>query len=111
MWTFSVIKNNVLVGIIEINFETWNNRLRITECIVFDNHKRKGIGRALINHVIKKAKELHARAIVLETQTSNIPAICFYQACGFSLIGVDLIAYSNTDVEKDEVRIEFGLVL
>ena len=49
-----------------------------------------------------------ARMLVLETQSCNDPAICFYRKMGFSLIGFDLTAYSQADVEKKEVRLEFA---
>lgn len=37
-----------------------------------------------------------ARMIVLETQSCNEAAIAFYRKNGFSVIGFDLYAYSNT---------------
>lgn len=49
-----------------------------------------------------------ARMIVLETQSCNEAAIAFYRKKGFSVIGFDLYAYSNTDPERHEVRIEMG---
>ena len=49
-----------------------------------------------------------ARMIVLETQSCNEAAIAFYRKNGFSVIGFDLYAYSNTDPERHEVRIEMG---
>ena len=44
----------------------------------------------------------------LETQTCNENAIAFYRRYGFEIIGFDLYAYSNTDPEKNEVRVEMG---
>ena len=35
-------------------------------------------------------------------------AIAFYRRYGFEIIGFDLYAYSNTDPEKNEVRVEMG---
>ncbi len=100
-----------LAGVLEINFESWNQRVRITECIVFDRFLRKGIGSKLMAFGEERAKALNARAMVLETQTSNVRAIDFYRNCGFSLIGTDLHAYSNADCEKREVRIEMGKIV
>ena len=100
-----------LAGILEVNFETWNKRLRITECIVFDQYLRNGIGSQLMDFAKERALNLGARALVLETQTSNVRAISFYKSCGFTLIGTDLSAYSNSDVKECEVRIEMGLFL
>lgn len=46
--------------------------------------------------------------VVLETQTCNENAIAFYRKNGFDIIGFDLYAYTNTDPERHEVRIEMG---
>lgn len=46
--------------------------------------------------------------MVLETQSCNENAIAFYKKNGFELIGFDLYAYSNTDPERHEVRVEMG---
>ena len=58
--------------------------------------------------ILKEAKASNARMVVLETQTCNEKAIAFYRRNGFEIIGFDLYAYSNTDPEKHEVRIEMG---
>lgn len=54
------------------------------------------------------AKEARARMLVLETQSCSVQAISFYLKHGFELVGIDSAAYSNDDIEKGEVRLEFG---
>lgn len=49
--------------------------------------------------------------VVLETQTCNTNAISFYKKNGFEIIGFDLYAYSNEDLDRHEVRIEMGRIL
>lgn len=98
-----------IVGFIELSHETWNNRLRISNIYVEEKYRREGIGTKLMKYAISFAKEKNIRALVLETQSCNYPAISFYMKCGFSIIGFDLNCYSNEDVEKKEVRIEMGL--
>ena len=48
---------------------------------------------------------------MLETQTNKDTAIKFYLNFGFKLIGLDIAAYSNEDIEKKEIRLELGLKL
>lgn len=60
---------------------------------------------------IDLAKAKHARALVLETQSCNEPAIRFYFSCGFRFIGLDTTHYSNSDILNREVRLEMGLDL
>ena len=45
---------------------------------------------------------------VLETQSCNEKAIAFYKKCGFEIIGFDLYAFTDTDPERREVRLEMG---
>jgi len=61
-----------------------------------------------MNTVLKEAKEGSARMVVLETQTCNENVIAFYRKNGFDTIGSALYAYTNTDQERHEVRIEMG---
>ena len=76
---------------------------------MFDSAKRSaGIGTALIEVITKEAMASGARMMVLETQSCNENAIAFYKKHGFDIIGFDLYAYSNSDPERHEVRIEMG---
>jgi len=97
------------VGWIELGFHKWNNRMRIWELLVEEGFRHKGIGTLLVDHAVKLSKKRKARMLVAETQSCNIPAINFYLKNGFELIGFDSGAYSNEDIKRREVRLEFGL--
>lgn len=97
------------VGWIELGFQKWNNRMRIWELLVEERFRRKGIGTILVDYAAKVSKKRGARMLVVETQSCNVPAINFYLKHGFELIGFDIAAYSNEDIERKEVRLEFGL--
>ncbi|OZM56104.1 hypothetical protein CIB95_13425 [Lottiidibacillus patelloidae] len=99
------------IGVVSVSHEKWNNVLRINDIHVQQSHQKKGIGSKLITFVKTRATELGVRALVVETQTSNYPAIDFYRKHDFNLIGCDFLSYSNNDIEKKEVRIEMGLNL
>lgn len=99
------------VGWSELGYERWNNRMRVWEFSVAEGFRRKGIGTLLMRHAVNVAKERGARMLVLETQSCNVPAINFYLKFGFELIGFDVAAYTNEDIERKEVRLEFGLKL
>jgi ribosomal protein S18 acetylase RimI-like enzyme len=99
------------VGWIELGYHKWNNRMRIWEILVREEYRRRDIGTLLMDYAVKIAKEKGARALVLETQSCNAPAITFYLKYGFELIGFDSTAYSNDDIQKKEVRLEMGLRL
>jgi len=97
------------VGWIEMGFQKWNNRMRIWELLVEEGFRRKGIGTLLMDYAVKVSKERKTRMLVVETQSCNIPAINFHLKHGFELIDFDIAAYSNEDIERKEVKLEFGL--
>ena len=106
---FGAFEGGELLGFVEGSPETWNNRFRISNICVFDPARRQGsVGTALMQAIERAAEASGARMIVLETQTCNENAIAFYRRNGFALIGLDLYAYSNTDPERREVRLEMG---
>ena len=106
---YGAFEKERLLGFVEGFLETWNNRYRISNICIFDDaDRRRGIGSALMDTVLKEATASKARMVVLETQTCNENAITFYRRYGFEIIGFDLYSYSNTDPEKHEVRVEMG---
>lgn len=109
--SFGVYIDQDIVGYLVVNFEEYNNRMRITQLLVDQRFRRQGIGKSLMSYAEKLATSVNARALVLETQTCNIPAITFYKKCGYKIIGIDLISYSNTDVDNQEVRLEMAKLL
>ena len=107
--TFGAFERDVLLGFAEGSMESWNNRFRISNICLFEvENRRAGIGTLLMDTITRQALSLGARMLVLETQSCNENAIAFYQKNGFEWIGFDRYAYSNTDPERHEIRIEMG---
>ena len=106
---FGAFENGKLLGFVEGSMESWNNRFRISNICLFEvENRRAGIGTLLMDAITRQALSLGARMLVLETQSCNENAIAFYQKNGFEWIGFDRYAYSNTDPERHEIRIEMG---
>lgn len=97
---------NDIFGYLEIDRESWNNRLRITKILILEKFRENGYGALLINKAKEIAKEENFREVILETQSCNYKAIEFYIKNGFMINGIDLSCYSNKDVSKGEVRLE-----
>jgi len=108
---YGIFEEGILVAFIELDHETWNNRLRVTELYVIEALRRKGLGTKLIAFGIAEAKRLNARMLILETQTLNAAAVSFYLKTGFFLCGFDLYAYSDKDPSNHEVRLEMGMMI
>lgn len=103
--------NGEEAGVIVFSHIGWNRTTRIWDLYIYPEFKRKGVGTELVQQAVKNAQQNNSRMLVLETQSSNYPAIQFYKMVGFDLIGVDTASYSNHDVEKKDVRLEFGYKL
>ena len=101
-------EENMEIGWICISYQKWNNTARLWDIDVNIEYRRKGVGKDLLKFAEGRAKEWNCRALVLECQSSNYPAICFYRKNGYNLSGIDIIAYSNEDIKRCEVRLELG---
>ena len=97
-----------LIAAIEIEPESWSNRLRVHELWIDDRYQKRGIGHALMALAKEEARKYGHRMVMLETQSCNTNAIGFYLHEGFTLIGFDACCYANNDLERKEVRIELG---
>lgn len=108
---FGIEVDGELIGVIELFYEEWSNRCRVTELWLKKEYRRQKLGTKLMNFAKQWAKDKNARYIILETQTSNSNGIAFYLSQGFSVIGFDKTCYGNYDTERGEVRLELGYKL
>ena len=108
---WGIVEDGRLIAVIETTAEDWSNRLLVSELWIDEAYRRRGIGTALMNKALERAKAEKRRVLMLETQSRNENAIAFYLAWGLSLIGFDACCYSNNDLERKEVRMEMGLLL
>ena len=73
----------------------------IDNIAVFPQYRGRGVGRAVTQALIEKAKENGGAFITLEVRASNTPAIALYTSLGFETAGVRKRFY--TDPEEDAV--------
>ena len=85
---------------------------------VHEKHRRKGIGRLLVEHAIGQARNKRALRIEVGTGNSSALQLSLYQKCGFKIIGVEkdffLKNYKEPIVENgiqcvDMIRLSFDL--
>lgn len=60
----------------------------ITNVAVAEAFRRKGIGRAMLEYMLERAKEAGIGACTLEVRISNLPAIRLYETLGFQGEGI-----------------------
>jgi ribosomal protein S18 acetylase RimI-like enzyme len=99
------LEDKRIVGILDVELREWNNTAWIWNIMLDDSVRRHGLGSVLIQRTIDWARQNQVRAIMLETQTNNLPACRFYQKLGFELIGINEVFYTNQDTERDEIAL------
>lgn len=99
-----------LMGFIEGSGEEWHRLYRISNLLVYDKYRCRGVAQRLMRHMIDMACAAGRwRGVILETQTCNWAAIALYKKLGFKLCRIDACEYSNDDISRGEVRIDLIL--
>lgn len=80
----------------------------ITNIAVKKEHRKKGVASALLEVIIKKAKELELELLTLEVRESNTPAINLYKRFGFLEIGKRKMYYKNPKEDALIMTLYFG---
>ena len=79
------------------------NTLAVIDVRVDFDHRREGLGSAMLFQVIAHARETGRRAVTATTLTNNAPAARFFAKAGFELGGIDTHFASNHDLVKEAV--------
>jgi GNAT superfamily N-acetyltransferase len=74
-------------------------------------YRGQGIGRALMDAMVTRAREWQTWCLWLETQDVNYAAIQFYQHAGFQWCGLDLSLDEPDDSPIKETAVFFMRVL
>jgi ribosomal protein S18 acetylase RimI-like enzyme len=79
-----------VVGFLVLSFVSALTGLRawIDDVAVDPEHRRQGIGRALVEAAIQRASRRGATHLFMDTSRGNPDARDFYHACGFEIDGV-----------------------
>lgn len=95
------------VFVIEVNSEPigslWvsdddNWTLWVTSIVIIKEWQRKGMGKDIMEYLIKVAKEDKKRFIELGVQKNNEQAMKFYNSIGF--VRFDFLRYANTELKR-----------
>lgn len=65
--------------------------------------RRRGIGRSLLQYLIRRARVFRATRMYLEVRPSNEPAVSLYRQTGFEVLGVREGYYKAHDGDEDAV--------
>lgn len=109
--SFGAFKDDILIGILLSSYHRWNNSLWIENIRVSEEFKGKGLGKKLIARLIEFAKSKNVRLLGLEVQSSNYPAIKFYEKCGLEISGVDFDRYPQKENDIYQVALIMNIKL
>jgi ribosomal protein S18 acetylase RimI-like enzyme len=104
-YSVAAYADGIIVGFSIMSYMSWNNTMWIENFRVSEDNRGQGIGKLLIDESIRIAKNHSVRILGLETQSTNYPAIKFYQKCGFELSGVDLYRYPQRENDLKQIGI------
>ena len=79
----------------------------ITNIAVKETERKKGIGKALLNALIDKAKSLNYERALLEVRKSNLNAIKLYEGFGFKIIHTMKKYYLDNDEDGYLMELRF----
>jgi ribosomal-protein-alanine N-acetyltransferase len=87
----------------------WHIRedVQVNNIAVHPEFRGKGIGEAMMHHVIDKVQKNGATFMTLEVRPSNAAAVTLYEKLGFEILGTRKNYYTN----PDEDAYLMGLVL
>ena len=68
---------------------------QITNIAVHPDHRRQGIGKAIVGALLKHAMDEKFEEVTLEVRKSNAPAIALYEKFGFQQVGLRKGFYSH----------------
>lgn len=94
-----------IVGVLDVAVENWRWVAWIWNLMLDEDVRGQGLGRALVERSIVWTKRRKLRAVMLETQTNNVPACKFYARVGFQLVGINETFYTNHDYQRREIAL------
>lgn len=102
---FACYADETIRGVATWRHTSWNNSIWLHDIRVVRNARRTGIGGRLVEALKHESKRAGARGILVETQTSNYPAVAFYRKHGFDICGFNDHLYTNRDRETFDVAL------
>ncbi len=87
-----------IIGYVALTAHAAEGAVWICDLVVEREHRRHGVGTALLNAALEWAKSRSLRQVLVEVQTKNYPAICMCEKLGFVFCGFNDHYYANQDI-------------
>lgn len=82
-------------GFATVEYEPWHGRLILWFLYIAPAHRRRGVGRALLDRVETHGRAIGATHVWLETSNVNVPGVRAYERLGYQLCGADALYYGQ----------------
>jgi GNAT superfamily N-acetyltransferase len=99
--------DTLLAGVAALTHDTQDRRAILRHLYVERLYRGQGVGRALMEAMLARARQWLVRCVWLETQDVNYDAIQFYQRLGFQWCGLDLSLDERDGSPTDETAVFF----
>jgi GNAT superfamily N-acetyltransferase len=90
-----------LIGLLEVEIQAWNDTAILWNLMIDLAYRGQGLGRRLWHRALEFAQQAEVRAIMIETQNTNVPACKFYARMGCQLIGINELYYTNDGLNTE----------
>jgi ribosomal protein S18 acetylase RimI-like enzyme len=90
--------DNEVRGYVDVLAQPWHRTAWVANMAVDREHRRQGLGTALMRHARQWVQSQGLNAILVEATTKNYPALCFYRKLGFEFCGFNDHYYANQDI-------------
>jgi GNAT superfamily N-acetyltransferase len=91
-----ILEDNKSIGLsgFWVGTKLWCGKyLELDNVIVHPNHRSKGVGKLLTEHLNQKAVEMGCKVVALDAYTNNFPAHKFYYNHGFVPKGFHFVKF------------------
>jgi GNAT superfamily N-acetyltransferase len=82
-------------GFATAGYEAWHTRLVLWFIYIQPAWRRRGVGRALLEHAEAYGREIGASHVWIETSNINVPGVAAYERLGYALCGADRLFYGS----------------
>jgi GNAT superfamily N-acetyltransferase len=96
-----------VVGLAALSIDRVDRRAIVRHLYIDRTQRGQGIGGALVDAMVARARQWQARCLWLETQDVNYAAIQFYLQAGFQWCGLDLSLDERDGSSTDETAVFF----
>ena len=103
LWLVAVEKDTVIGYVGSQTVLGWTDMMNVA---VHPEHRRKGIGQALIVRLMELLREKNCECLTLEVRASNLGAIALYEKLGFQEVGRRKNYYRNPKEDALILRVE-----